>query len=239
MRIARARFRRTLVALLFAAACTSDRMVSPEGPGSLTADFVPVPGGSVTVPLPNQGYPDASVPLPSFPRKVLLRASLSGNVSTTRTPYNPVDGPIQPGAPRTFGPAGYYYGPPQYGPSIQGCGAQLRVQYSGSGTQYSIPCAPNGSTDAADSTQGFLYAQGGGSALRTAAAPGSGCTYPGAGTGPCFYILNDRSDRHNRADRGRVGLDGDAYDRELQRHRHGHGEHNPGTSGWIERPVEH
>ena len=124
---------------------------------------------------------------------MLLRAWLSGSVSTTRTPYNPVDGPIQPGAPRAFGPAGYYFGPPQYGPSIQGCGAQLRVQYAGSGTQYAIPCAPDGGTDATDSSQGFLFAQGSGSALRTVAAPGSGCTYPGVGTGPCFYYSGSQT----------------------------------------------
>src|SRR6266511_942427 len=114
------RFHNTAVVLLLASGCRSDDVVAPaRGPLSLTAGFEQIPGGTVTIPIRDSSVSDAGVPLPYLPRRVLLRATLTGTVDIRRTPYNPADGPLQPGAPRTVGPPGYYYGPPQYGPDIQ------------------------------------------------------------------------------------------------------------------------
>lgn len=86
MKTAFTRFRRTLIVVL-AAGCAADELVSPSpGPVSLAADFVSVPGGTVTLGTPNPNSPAATVALPNFNKRVLLRATVTGSVDISLTP---------------------------------------------------------------------------------------------------------------------------------------------------------
>lgn len=164
----------------------------PTSPIKPNADYGPV-GGAISVPLSSPTDPSGSAQqLPYFAKTTLIRVTVTGSISTTLTPFN--DGapnqPQAPGAPRTFGPGGYYWGSPSYSE----CGAQVRVWYS---TESFWPaCASDRGTDTASSVSAHIYAQGLGSASRTGAAPGTSgandCWYYAAnnfysGTGPCFY----------------------------------------------------
>ena len=68
--------------------------------------------GTYTIPSPpDSSTPMAGVSLPGFAAKTLLRATITGSVTTSLTPFNHGESgqPTIPGAPRTFGPTGYYY----------------------------------------------------------------------------------------------------------------------------------
>jgi hypothetical protein len=184
MRTRFTRFYKTVIALLLVGACNSDEVLSPGGPPSLSADFVPV--GSVTLGIPNQDSPTATVALPNFTKRVLLRATITGTVDIALTPYNPGPGsPTVPGAPRTVGPQGYAYAanPPQ-------CGARVQVGYGsfGGGTIYYVPCGTSDqSGDTITTAVGYLYSSvAGGSAVRSAGT-GQQCYHVTVGWGPCFY----------------------------------------------------
>lgn len=169
------------------------RILKPNAP---SASVVYQSVGTYSIPsLSNASSPSAQgSALPGFTKKTLLRATISGNVSTALTPYNHGEEgqPTVPGAPRTFGPAGYYYGG-----GVPDCGAKVYVGYGsfGGGTGFSLSCAPDGSSDTISTGQGFLYAAAGGgagSAIRSGAGgyPGSCASYVGSfsGYGPCFYF---------------------------------------------------
>jgi len=181
------RFRMTLVVVLLAGGCGSDEVMSPgTGPGTLMAAFVPVAGGTVTVPIPNQATPEGQAALPAFSRRTLLRATMTGSVDIQASPYNPGGvGLPPPGQPRTVGLPGF-----KYNTSVgYDCGAQLRVYY-GSLVDVVVPCVDGTSSDTLVSAQGYFYAQAGeaGTAMRTAGRSGAwNCTNSDGATGPCWY----------------------------------------------------
>jgi hypothetical protein len=112
--------------------------------------------------------PILSVPLPQFTYPTLVRVTALGTMSTTLTEFN--DGgpgsPPAPGAPRTFGPGGYFWGTSSY----NGCGTAIYVYYS-QGDAWSPGCAENRSTDTVVATTAHIYVGGLGSASRTVPAP--------------------------------------------------------------------
>lgn len=194
-----------IVYLAFSVACTdasspiavtSERkpLVVPQSP-SADVSYDPVTGGTISLGLTSNADPSITATIPGFAKKTLLRVTITGSVSTSLTQYN--DGgpnqPQEPGAPRTFGPAGYFYsGTP---PNI-GCAAQVTVGYGswGGGTLYSMPCTSSRSTDGSSQAQGFVYAPGSyvtGTATRSGGNPNLGqCFTYASGTfsgyGPCF-----------------------------------------------------
>lgn len=169
-------------------------------PGGIAKAYEPIAGGTIVLNVPNPTSPSVTVALPAFAKRMLLRAIVSGAISTDLTYYN--DGapnqPTQPGAPRSFGPSGFFYGgtPPNVG-----CGAQVVVSYpsAGGGTSFALPCASNGSTDTTYTAVGFLYSSAvpngsppiAGSAVRTGGNPNLGYCFSYrpqfTGNGPCFY----------------------------------------------------
>jgi len=186
MKTAFTRFCMTLVVVLLAGGCGSDEVLSPgTGPGTRMADFVPVAGGTVTVPIPNQATPEGQAALPTFSRRTLLRATMTGTVEITASPYNPGGAGLpEPGQARTVGLPGFQYN----ASGLYYCGAQLRVAYSSGG--FVIPCVAGESMDTVVSAQGFFYAGAGeaGTAFRTAGSPNAWyCSKPGGPTGPCWY----------------------------------------------------
>lgn len=175
---------------------TSEPPLIPPAVPSLQYD--PIPGGVVSLSINSPTSPAATAQLPALNRKLLLRVSLSGSVDIAlNTPYN--DGasnqPQTPGAPRTVGPAGFYYGGP-----IPGCGLQLQAGYgsSGGGTSFSLGCTSSGSTDGTSQAVGFIYSAAApagqnayGSFIRAGGIPNEGqcASYPPegfTGYGPCF-----------------------------------------------------
>ena len=168
---------------------TSPRPAPVKKPIPVQADYVPV-GGAISVPLSDSVSPSGQATLPYFATTTLVRVTLTGSVSTKLTPFNNGAGGGVPGAPRTFGPAGYYWGTPVY----WGCGAQLRVNYNG-GESYWPTCATDQSTDGSNALTAHLLVQGLGSATRTTAAPGTSgandCSYYApnffSGWGACYY----------------------------------------------------
>src|SRR5687768_17333419 len=78
--------------------------VIPSGPErDVTYELI----GIYTIPSPtDSSSPSAGVSLPGFAQKTLLRATISGSVTTSLTPFNHGEAgqPTNPGAPRTFGP---------------------------------------------------------------------------------------------------------------------------------------
>lgn len=151
-------------------------------------------GGPATIPLASNTDPGGNAGLPYFATLTLIRVTVTGSINTTLTPFNEgaANQPPAPGAPRTFGPGGYYWGSPSYWE----CGAQVRVWYS---TESFWPaCASDRSTDTAGTAIGHIYAQGTGSASRTGAAPGTSgandCWYYApnyySGKGACFYYAS-------------------------------------------------
>jgi hypothetical protein len=193
----------TCCAILFALSCQGDPVrvtappepVVPQEPIAPLTNYEPV-GNVVTVPLASSTNPAATADLPYFAKRTLVRVTLSGSINTTLTPFN--DGaanqPQAPGAPRTFGPAGYYWGSESY----HDCGAQLRVTYPNA-EAFWPPCASNRDTDGAPSASTHIYAQGIGWVARSGPAPNtsgsSDCWYYApnyySGTGPCFYYSTD------------------------------------------------
>jgi hypothetical protein len=184
-------------AIVFGISCQDDPVTSPKAPTSriraapvgpaldLVYELVDTARFS---PLNNAVYPDANASLPSFDEQTLVRVSITGSLSTTLTPFNtgaPYT-PQSPGAPRTFGPSGYYWGSPSY----SGCGARVWVMYT-LGEVFWPTCASDGSTDASATASGHIYAQGMGGASRTSAAPATtgqwDCYSQASGSGPCFY----------------------------------------------------
>lgn len=189
----------TLTALLFGMSCHDDpvRIAGPSSPTSTTpppavaASYQPL-GDAIVVPLGDSAFATVTVPLPYFAKTTLVRVTASGSLTTRLTPYNngAPGTPPSPGAPRTFGPGGYYWGSPSY----WGCGNAIRVAYNG-GEVFQPSCASDGSTDTLANRSGHIYVQGLGSAIRTAPAPATGgsndCSYYDGGSfsgwGPCFY----------------------------------------------------
>lgn len=131
--------------------------------------------------------PILSVPLPEFTHRTLVRVMAFGGMSTTLTEFN--DGgpgsPPAPGAPRSYGPGGYFWGTS----SFSGCGTAIYVYYS-QGDAWSPGCAENRSTDTVIAANSHIYAQGLGSASRTVTAPATSgsndCFTATSGWGPCF-----------------------------------------------------
>lgn len=167
-------------------------------PTSPSLQFDPVPGGLVSLSITNSTSPAATAQLPALNKKLLLRVTLSGSVDIAlNPPYN--DGtpnqPQIPGAPRSVGPAGFYYPG-----SIAGCGVQLQAGYgsSGGGTSFALGCNSNKSTDGTAQAIGYIYSAGApvgqnayGSFIRSGGNPNEGqcASYPPTGFtgyGPCF-----------------------------------------------------
>jgi hypothetical protein len=185
MSIAFTRFHKTVVVLLLASGCRSGDMMSPSrSPVTVAADYVPVAGGSVTVPIRDQSTPDITVTLPPFNRRTLVRATMAGTVDISPSPYNPGTNVPEPGQPRTVGPAGFRY----TSGGINYCGAQLVISY-GTMSDFWMPCVDGTSLDTVVSVRGFFYADAGegGSVVRTAGSPAAwNCSNPPyPGTGPC------------------------------------------------------
>ena len=195
-----------------ALATSAEPRFPPTDGGLASPSFEPVQGGTVTLSVPSIATPAAQAALPGFTKKVLLRAQISGSVFTQLTWYN--DGgpnsPSEPGAPRQFGPAGFFY----HGtPPNTGCGGQVMVGYpsAGGGTSVSFACSSDRATDTLSFLEGYLY---------SAAVPPGGAPAPGSvtrsggnpnlgmcasyrpdftGYGPCFYYSGSQTVTIERA----------------------------------------